>query len=207
MSSCCISRGFFKLGSVCVCKASFFPLSGQMSSLEQDGEEVVGQARCPFESRQSNVGLFAGELAEHQPSGEEDTKSPIISLAFHWHFTKRRKSQWDSSDHRSTEIQKGHEGDETCLSFFLFVPYTHWTELSWAPLHGVCVVLIYQYLFLTSLPRRWLLFSHNDRFSSKWCSDLPKFRRKQSCPAYRKIRLKMAARWVICPMPKPFCTS
>ncbi|KAA0701452.1 Semaphorin-6D Precursor [Triplophysa tibetana] len=31
-----------------------------MSSLEQDGEEVVGQARCPFESRQSNVGLFAG---------------------------------------------------------------------------------------------------------------------------------------------------
>lgn len=33
-----------------------------MSTLEQDGEEVVGQARCPFESRQSNVGLFAGEL-------------------------------------------------------------------------------------------------------------------------------------------------
>uniref|UniRef100_A0A8C1EVV0 Semaphorin 6Cb n=1 Tax=Cyprinus carpio carpio TaxID=630221 RepID=A0A8C1EVV0_CYPCA len=32
----------------------------KMSSLEQDGEEVVGQARCPFESRQSNVGLFAG---------------------------------------------------------------------------------------------------------------------------------------------------
>uniref|UniRef100_H2RRR3 Semaphorin 6Cb n=1 Tax=Takifugu rubripes TaxID=31033 RepID=H2RRR3_TAKRU len=25
-----------------------------------EGEEVVGQARCPFESRQSNVGLFAG---------------------------------------------------------------------------------------------------------------------------------------------------
>ncbi|MFT7811238.1 semaphorin-6D-like isoform X1 [Arapaima gigas] len=32
----------------------------KMSTLEQDGEEVVGQARCPFESRQSNVGLFAG---------------------------------------------------------------------------------------------------------------------------------------------------
>uniref|UniRef100_A0A8C1KD75 Sema domain-containing protein n=1 Tax=Cyprinus carpio TaxID=7962 RepID=A0A8C1KD75_CYPCA len=32
----------------------------KMSSLDQDGEEVVGQARCPFESRQSNVGLFAG---------------------------------------------------------------------------------------------------------------------------------------------------
>ncbi|XP_036411072.1 semaphorin-6D-like [Megalops cyprinoides] len=32
----------------------------KMSSLEQDGEEVLGQARCPFESRQSNVGLFAG---------------------------------------------------------------------------------------------------------------------------------------------------
>lgn len=32
----------------------------KMSSLEQEGEEVVGQARCPFESRQSNVGLFAG---------------------------------------------------------------------------------------------------------------------------------------------------
>jgi len=32
-----------------------------MSTLEQEGEEVVGQARCPFESRQSNVGLFAGE--------------------------------------------------------------------------------------------------------------------------------------------------
>ncbi|KAL0984831.1 hypothetical protein UPYG_G00147740 [Umbra pygmaea] len=32
----------------------------KMNTLEQDGEEVVGQARCPFESRQSNVGLFAG---------------------------------------------------------------------------------------------------------------------------------------------------
>lgn len=32
-----------------------------MATLEQEGEEVVGQARCPFESRQSNVGLFAGE--------------------------------------------------------------------------------------------------------------------------------------------------
>lgn len=33
----------------------------KMLTLEQEGEEVVGQARCPFESRQSNVGLFAGE--------------------------------------------------------------------------------------------------------------------------------------------------
>uniref|UniRef100_A0A3P9ILC1 Semaphorin-6D n=1 Tax=Oryzias latipes TaxID=8090 RepID=A0A3P9ILC1_ORYLA len=32
----------------------------KMLTLEQEGEEVVGQARCPFESRQSNVGLFAG---------------------------------------------------------------------------------------------------------------------------------------------------
>ncbi|KAF7644427.1 hypothetical protein LDENG_00222130 [Lucifuga dentata] len=31
-----------------------------MSSLERVGEELVGQARCPFESGQSNVGLFAG---------------------------------------------------------------------------------------------------------------------------------------------------
>ena len=36
-----------------------------MASLEQIGEEVVGQARCPFESSQSNVGLFAGE--SHDP--------------------------------------------------------------------------------------------------------------------------------------------
>uniref|UniRef100_A0A7N6AT85 Sema domain-containing protein n=1 Tax=Anabas testudineus TaxID=64144 RepID=A0A7N6AT85_ANATE len=32
----------------------------KMMSMEQVGEEVVGQARCPFESGQSNVGLFAG---------------------------------------------------------------------------------------------------------------------------------------------------
>ncbi|XP_068188573.1 semaphorin-6D-like isoform X2 [Antennarius striatus] len=32
----------------------------KMTSLEQVGEEMVGQARCPFESSQSNVGLFAG---------------------------------------------------------------------------------------------------------------------------------------------------
>lgn len=42
-----------------------------MATLEQVGEEVVGQARCPFESRQSNVGLFAGELAELRSSGEK----------------------------------------------------------------------------------------------------------------------------------------
>ncbi|XP_034401516.1 semaphorin-6D-like [Cyclopterus lumpus] len=32
----------------------------KMTSLQQVGDEVVGQARCPFESGQSNVGLFAG---------------------------------------------------------------------------------------------------------------------------------------------------
>uniref|UniRef100_A0A8C6MEG5 Sema domain, transmembrane domain (TM), and cytoplasmic domain, (semaphorin) 6Ca n=1 Tax=Nothobranchius furzeri TaxID=105023 RepID=A0A8C6MEG5_NOTFU len=32
----------------------------KINSLELVGEEVVGQARCPFESSQSNVGLFAG---------------------------------------------------------------------------------------------------------------------------------------------------
>ncbi|TNN41942.1 Semaphorin-6D [Liparis tanakae] len=32
----------------------------KMSSLQHVGDEVGGQARCPFESGQSNVGLFAG---------------------------------------------------------------------------------------------------------------------------------------------------
>ncbi|XP_048086181.1 semaphorin-6D-like [Alosa alosa] len=32
----------------------------KMDTLEQVGEELVGQARCPFESHQSNVGIFAG---------------------------------------------------------------------------------------------------------------------------------------------------
>ncbi len=160
---CVVFLGFFSWLSVC--KGSFFPLSGQMSSLEQDGEEVVGQARCPFESRQSNVGLFAGELAEHQPSGEEDTKSPIISLVFHWHFTKRRKSQWDSSDHRSTEIQKGHAGDETRLSFFpLCTIYTlNWTELSSAVWGSCCFDLSILISHLTSqavtfIQPQWQIF-------------------------------------------------
>ena len=39
------------------------PPPPQMTSLEQIGEELVGQARCPFESGQSNVGLFAGEFS------------------------------------------------------------------------------------------------------------------------------------------------
>lgn len=42
-----------------------------MATLEQEGEEVVGQARCPFESHQSNVGLFAGE-----PGGRSHMKEP-----------------------------------------------------------------------------------------------------------------------------------
>ncbi|XP_056116225.1 semaphorin-6D isoform X2 [Rhinichthys klamathensis goyatoka] len=32
----------------------------RLSSLEQVGQDLLGQARCPFESRQSNVGVFAG---------------------------------------------------------------------------------------------------------------------------------------------------
>ncbi|XP_073678617.1 semaphorin-6C [Garra rufa] len=32
----------------------------RLSTLEQVGQELLGQARCPFESRQSNVGVFAG---------------------------------------------------------------------------------------------------------------------------------------------------
>lgn len=112
-----------------------------MSSLEQDGEEVVGQARCPFESRQSNVGLFAGELSEHQPPAEADTKSLIISLVLEWHFTKRRKCQRDSSDHSRIEIQKGRQGDEnTPCSFFLL--YTSWTELNWTRLYIFDVVAV-----------------------------------------------------------------
>lgn len=58
----------------------------QMATLEQVGEEVVGQARCPFESRQSNVGLFAGELAEPRPSGEKHDLTfnlANILLTFH----------------------------------------------------------------------------------------------------------------------------
>ncbi|XP_043936477.1 semaphorin-6D-like [Protopterus annectens] len=33
--------------------------SYQMSSLQQDGEELNGQARCPFDAKQTNVALFA----------------------------------------------------------------------------------------------------------------------------------------------------
>ncbi|KAG7501188.1 semaphorin-6D-like isoform X2 [Solea senegalensis] len=32
----------------------------QMTSLEQLGDDLIGQARCPFESHQSNIGLFTG---------------------------------------------------------------------------------------------------------------------------------------------------
>lgn len=32
----------------------------RLSSLEQVGQDLLGQARCPFDSRQSNVGVFAG---------------------------------------------------------------------------------------------------------------------------------------------------
>lgn len=166
-----------------------------MSSLEQDGEEVVGQARCPFESRQSNVGLFAGELSEHQPPAEADTKSLIISLVLEWHFTKRRKCQRDSSDHSRIEIQKGRQGDENTLcSFFLL--YTSWTELNSALWLWCCCCIINTHF---SLPRRWLLFCYDDGFSGERCSDLSKFGREQSCPAHSQIRLEMATGWVAWP--------
>lgn len=32
----------------------------QVSSLAQEGEEVSGQARCPFDAKQSIVALFVG---------------------------------------------------------------------------------------------------------------------------------------------------
>lgn len=33
----------------------------QVTSLQQEGEELSGQARCPFDTTQSNVAIFAGE--------------------------------------------------------------------------------------------------------------------------------------------------
>lgn len=33
----------------------------QITSLQQEGEELSGQARCPFDATQSNVAVFAGE--------------------------------------------------------------------------------------------------------------------------------------------------
>lgn len=47
-----------------------------MATLEQEGEEVVGQARCPFESRQSNVGLFAGERGRPESSSSRGHVRP-----------------------------------------------------------------------------------------------------------------------------------
>lgn len=35
-------------------------LSLQITSLQQEGEELSGQARCPFDATQSNVAIFAG---------------------------------------------------------------------------------------------------------------------------------------------------
>lgn len=32
----------------------------QITSLQQEGEELSGQARCPFDATQSNVAIFAG---------------------------------------------------------------------------------------------------------------------------------------------------
>lgn len=35
-------------------------LCRQITSLQQEGEELSGQARCPFDATQSNVAIFAG---------------------------------------------------------------------------------------------------------------------------------------------------
>lgn len=35
-------------------------LCPQITSLQQEGEELSGQARCPFDATQSNVAIFAG---------------------------------------------------------------------------------------------------------------------------------------------------
>lgn len=35
-------------------------LCPQITSLQQEGEELSGQARCPFDATQSNVAVFAG---------------------------------------------------------------------------------------------------------------------------------------------------
>lgn len=32
----------------------------QITSLRQEGEDLSGQARCPFDATQSNVAIFAG---------------------------------------------------------------------------------------------------------------------------------------------------
>lgn len=34
----------------------------QLNTLEYDGEEISGLARCPFDARQTNVALFAGKI-------------------------------------------------------------------------------------------------------------------------------------------------
>lgn len=51
-----------------------------MTSLEQVGEELVGQARCPFESGQSNVGLFAGQSFTSCPLCSESTNKQSVTL-------------------------------------------------------------------------------------------------------------------------------
>lgn len=37
----------------------------QLDNLEFDGEEINGLARCPFDSKQTNVALFAGKGQTH----------------------------------------------------------------------------------------------------------------------------------------------
>lgn len=40
----------------------------QLDNLELDGEEINGLARCPFDSKQTNVALFAGKGQTHSPT-------------------------------------------------------------------------------------------------------------------------------------------
>lgn len=113
-------------------------------------------------SSRANPTSACSPVSCHQPPAEADAKSLIISLVLEWHFTKRRKRQRDSSDHRRTEIQKGQQGDENAPCSFFY--YIH-AELNWTELGFMALMLlrVYQYSFLTSqavtfIPPRWLIF-------------------------------------------------
>ncbi|KAK7886459.1 hypothetical protein WMY93_026080 [Mugilogobius chulae] len=104
----------------------------KMSTLEQEGEEVVGQARCPFESRQSNVGLFAGgdfysatmtdflasDAVIYRSLGES---SPVLR-------TVKYDSKWLREPHFLHAIEYGN------YVYFFFseiaVEYTSWASIT-----------------------------------------------------------------------------
>ncbi|XP_064416629.1 sema domain, transmembrane domain (TM), and cytoplasmic domain, (semaphorin) 6C isoform X2 [Latimeria chalumnae] len=114
--------------------------SYQISTLEQEGEEVSGQARCPFDAKQTNVALFAGGNLYSATMADFQASDAVIYRSLGDRYPVLRTVKYDSKWLREPHFLHAIEYGDFVYFFFreISVEYTTLGRVVFSRVARVC---------------------------------------------------------------------